>query len=166
MKVVDLHMLTSTGTKQFLALQCGDCWVNILSRRSWFVLITRAYGTVCATARWLCGILHLALVTVVFHRDANHQACARGMIKCHTALSVFGPLTVNKPLQPHSEQPEIHRATAPPTGHYTKDNNNKVSVQTEPLCTLLLDDIHQKHKVKQQCLEIENCMERLAHVLM
>lgn len=130
----------STSTKQILALQCGDCWVNILSRRSWFVLITEAYGTVCTTARWLCGILHLALVTVVFHRDANHQACAGGMIKCHTAPSVLGLslwINLSHPqageawsLQPRSEQPELHRATAPPTGHNTEDNNNQVSVQT------------------------------------
>ena len=129
----------STSTKQILALQC-DCWVNILSRRSWFVLITEAYGTVCATARWLCGILHLALVTVVFHRDANHQACAGGMIKCHTAPLVLGlSLWINLPhpqageawsLRPRSEQAELHRATAPPTGHTTEDNNNQVSAQT------------------------------------
>lgn len=31
-----------------------------------------------------------ALVTVVFYRDANHQTCAGGMIKCHGALSDFG----------------------------------------------------------------------------
>lgn len=55
--------------------------------------------TVCAVARWLCGTLHLALVTVVFHRDANHQACAGGMIKCHTAPLALA-ITVNKSSSP------------------------------------------------------------------
>lgn len=35
---------------------------------------------------------------VVLHRDANHQACAAGVIKCHTLLA----LTVNKPSRPTS----------------------------------------------------------------
>ncbi len=86
----------------------------------------------CTTARWLCGILHLALVPVVFHRDANHQACAGGMIKCHTAPSLLA-LSLRKTFLTHrvkrprvcsyTEQPEVRRTTAPPTGHTTKDNN-------------------------------------------
>lgn len=41
----------------------------------------------------------LARGAVVLHRDANHQARAAGMIKCHTALSLLA-LTVNKPSPP------------------------------------------------------------------
>lgn len=40
----------------------------------------------------------LARGGVVLHRDANHQACAAGMIKCHTAPSLLA-LTVNKPAE-------------------------------------------------------------------
>lgn len=46
-----------------------------------------------ATARWLCGTL-VWLVALLFSRDTNHQACAAGMIKCHTAPSLLA-LTVN-----------------------------------------------------------------------
>lgn len=74
--------------------------VDVFSCSSWFVLITGGqYVCVCAVARWLCGTLHLALVTVVFHRDANHQACTGGMIKCHTA-PLASAITVNKSSSP------------------------------------------------------------------
>lgn len=56
---------------------------------------------------WLCalwpgdcvGPCFLALVTVVFHRDANHQACAWGMIKCHPAPLALA-IIVNKSSSP------------------------------------------------------------------
>lgn len=56
---------------------------------------------------WLCalwpgdcvGPCFLALVAVVFHRDANHQACAQGMIKCHPAPLALA-IIVNKSSSP------------------------------------------------------------------
>lgn len=75
---------------------------------------------------WLCEICSLATVTVVFHRDANHAACAGGMIKCHP-----NPLTHTCFCSPslrtnldHTQPEETRdmflnsRTTAPPTGFY------------------------------------------------
>lgn len=65
----------------------------------------------------------LARGAVVLHRDANHRACAAGVIKCHTALSVLA-LTVNKPSPPanldtnHSMAWATRGHSAPSWAHY------------------------------------------------
>lgn len=56
-----------------------------------------------------------------------------------TQPRLFGPLAVNKPshpqageawsLHPHAEQPDLHRAIAPPTGHTQYDNNNPTHIR-------------------------------------
>lgn len=75
--------------------------ISMLSCSRWFVLITRRPSQCMHHGQVIVWDPRLARGAVVLHRDANHQACAAGMIKCHTAPSLLA-LTVNKASPPTS----------------------------------------------------------------